>query len=189
MTSLPAAIAEARRTGDDQTADWLEELERLRAERESLPKWRPFHEAPTYGKKIIIGTIAKFVPYKNPKNMGGQKGRWQIRDDYGKWRNCERQKDYWLDGYVVDAPLPQPKENENEPLWAIHVIGPDDIIAVNSLSEAIDKARELNAGIEAIESSLPDDGLTPKCFASVIEWTDGPCRHAKLLETQEPSNG
>ncbi len=33
MTSLPAAIAEARRTGDDQTADWLEELERLRAER------------------------------------------------------------------------------------------------------------------------------------------------------------
>ncbi len=78
---------------------------------------------------------------------------------------------------------------DNEPLWAIHVIGPDDIIAVNSLSEAIDKARELNAGIEAIESSLPDDGLTPKSFASVIEWRGSERGHALAIRKEDPSNG
>jgi len=84
-------------------ANLLAEVDRLRAELDSREiQWAPIHEAPTDGRKIIIGNIAKFVHYKDPAQMGGRKGRWQVRDDYGNWSNCDRKIDYYIDGYKLD---------------------------------------------------------------------------------------
>ena len=63
--------------------------------------WQPMEAAPTDGRKIIIGQIAKWVPYMDPQKMG-RTGRWQVRNDYGKWSNCDRANDYFITGYKPD---------------------------------------------------------------------------------------
>lgn len=110
--SLKAELEEAHRNlihAQTNATGWETQAEEnaaaLQEAREALEnrelEWLPFDDAPTDGRKLIVGSIAKFTPYKEPKKQG-RKGRWQIRDEYGKWRNIDRTADHYIAGYKPD---------------------------------------------------------------------------------------
>jgi len=69
-------------------------------------------------------------------------------------------------------------------LWAVHVEGPDDVLAAASEAAAIAEAEEINAYFarRAAEDPSPYD---PTMSAKVIGWPFSPERHAKSLAEQE----
>ncbi len=53
-------------------------------------------------------------------------------------------------------------------LWAVHIQGPDDVIACVDRESADSLALELNKIIEQVSSPM-----SPNCAATVIEWPYG----------------
>ena len=51
-------------------------------------------------------------------------------------------------------------------LYAIHISGPDSILAVESLEVAEQKKAELNESF----STLPDSEFCPKFEANIVDW-------------------
>lgn len=61
-------------------------------------------------------------------------------------------------------------------LWAIHMLGPDDVVAAPSKQAAERVAANFNAFYEAHKHERTHD---VRVVAEVIEWTHGPVEHAK----------
>lgn len=72
-------------------------------------------------------------------------------------------------------------------LLAVHVEGPDDIIAVASREEGEKLIEEINKTQRDLIASAPADkrDLYPLVQASVIKWEWEPARHAELLIEQQ----
>jgi hypothetical protein len=72
-------------------------------------------------------------------------------------------------------------------LLAVHVEGPDDIIAVASREEGEKLVTEINQWQADLISSADDQtrGLYPAIHASVVPWEWGPSAHAEILIEQQ----
>lgn len=66
--------------------------------------------------------------------------------------------------------------------FCIHITGPDDIVPVNDVAEAVRASAYLNAEYLAVLQSLPDDSLTPTCFAVPMVWPGEESAHQAELE-------
>lgn len=76
---------------------------------------------------------------------------------------------------LFDMPAPPPAET----LWALHIEGPDDVIAARDRAEADERAAEINAAYEQYKQrpdAGPDD---PKWCAVVITWPGTATDHAE----------
>ena len=65
-------------------------------------------------------------------------------------------------------------------LWAVHIEGPDDVIACIDRDAADATAEALNKIIE--QASTP---MSPRCVASVIEWPYEMAAWVAALEVRE----
>ncbi len=65
-------------------------------------------------------------------------------------------------------------------LWAVHVEGPDDVIACIDKDAAGATAHALNEIIERVSSPM-----SPRCVASVIEWPYGMDAWVAALEERK----
>lgn len=81
--------------------------------------------------------------------------------------------------------IPLPGMPEPEPLWAVHVQGPDDILAEVS-RESADRNAEAVNGWYAGQRGRPDyDPRTfPRVHAEVIPWPYSREAHAEALASQ-----
>lgn len=72
-------------------------------------------------------------------------------------------------------------------LLAVHVEGPDDIIAVASREEGEKLATEINQAQTDLISNADDQtrGLYPAVHASIVPWEWGPGAHAEMLIEQQ----
>jgi hypothetical protein len=68
-----------------------------------------------------------------------------------------------------------------ETLWAMHVLGPDDIVAMPDQATAEAKAAEVNAIAEMLRQRPTASDLDPHLSAAVIEWTGTAAEHAADL--------
>lgn len=76
------------------------------------------------------------------------------------------------------------------PLWAVHVQGPDDVLAMASHEAAEKHAGDLNAWWVKHCAEFPDEtGMRPNLRAVVIPWDGTPEHHAAELErlAREPA--
>lgn len=69
-------------------------------------------------------------------------------------------------------------------LWAVHVEGPDDVIAAVDRAEADAKAKEINDGYEAFKQR-PDHrpDVDVRWHANVIEWPYSAAEHHEEVAT------
>jgi hypothetical protein len=65
-------------------------------------------------------------------------------------------------------------------LWAIHVLGPDDILAVESREAGEVWARQLNETFEAYRAENPNP-LAPRMRVEVVPWRGTAEAHAEEL--------
>ncbi|HZN71226.1 MAG TPA: hypothetical protein VFC00_06030 [Micromonosporaceae bacterium] len=72
----------------------------------------------------------------------------------------------------MTRPFEQPLPGMPEPptLWAVHVQGPDDVIAAADRGEAERRAAEINAVAAAVAARPDASPNDPKVYAVVIEW-------------------
>lgn len=68
-------------------------------------------------------------------------------------------------------------------LWAIHVEGPDDIVAMPDRATAEAKAAEVNAIAEMLRNRPTASELDPHLSAAVIEWPGTAVEHTADLAT------
>lgn len=73
------------------------------------------------------------------------------------------------------------KNQHTDDLWAIHVVGPDDVIAAPSFEEAEDAAKRFN---QIVRGEMRRDGII--CQAEVIDWPHGAESHAHSLRHNWP---
>jgi hypothetical protein len=65
-------------------------------------------------------------------------------------------------------------------LWAVHVEGPDDVIAAVDRAEADTRAKEINEMYEAFTKRPDaDPAVDPRWHASVVEWPYDLADHAE----------
>lgn len=69
----------------------------------------------------------------------------------------------------------------DETLWAMHVMGPDDIIAMPDRETAQERADEVNAIVAQLKTRPGASDLDPGISAAVIEWPGTPQEHADEL--------
>lgn len=76
--------------------------------------------------------------------------------------------------------VPLPDMPEGSTLWAVHIEGPDDIIATVDRDEADQQARQINDWYTAVTKRPDFDAETfPRVHADVIEWPFSPAAHAE----------
>lgn len=81
--------------------------------------------------------------------------------------------------------IPLPGMPEPEPLWAVHVQGPDDIVAEASRESADRNATALNDWYAARTKDDDFDPVTfPRIHAEVIPWPYSREAHAEALASQ-----
>lgn len=74
------------------------------------------------------------------------------------------------------------KNPHTDDLWAVHIIGPDDMIAAPSFEEAEAAAERFN---KSALGGMRRDGIT--CEAEAIDWPHGAESHAHSLRADWPS--
>ncbi|RKR92840.1 hypothetical protein BDK92_7322 [Micromonospora pisi] len=70
-------------------------------------------------------------------------------------------------------------------LWAVHVEGPDDVIAAADLAEADRKAAEINAAWEQFTKRPDASELDPRWHAVVVEWPSSADDHTEEVARGE----
>lgn len=76
--------------------------------------------------------------------------------------------------------VPLPDMPEAPTLWAVHIQGPDDVIATVDRSEADQRAGQINDWYTAVTKRPDFDAETfPRVQADVIEWPFSPAAHAE----------
>ncbi len=88
------------------------------------------------------------------------------------------------DQTIIDVPLPG-MPDYGPALWAVHVQGPDDILASESRQHAEETAAGLNAWYEA-QTRKPDfdPEVYPRIHGEVIAWPYDAAAHADSLKRQ-----
>jgi hypothetical protein len=66
-------------------------------------------------------------------------------------------------------------------LWAVHVEGPDDVIAAADRAEANTKAAEINQAWEEFRQRPDASENDPRWRAVVVPWTYGAAEHAEEI--------
>lgn len=74
-----------------------------------MTEWRT-DEPPKNGTTIYMRVIQpfRFMPYKRESQQfkRGEKGRWQMMNEYGGWENCQPLGNEW----TIDSPFKGAKE-------------------------------------------------------------------------------
>lgn len=66
-------------------------------------------------------------------------------------------------------------------LWAVHIQGPDDIVAVADYLTAVKVANTFNEWWEALKTERPLHPYDPRMWASPVEYTGGAKSHAEWV--------
>lgn len=66
----------------------------------------------------------------------------------------------------------------DEILWCVHVIGPDDVLAMTNYEAALFHADDLNAAMYARRGGKPRHEYDPVIIAHPMEWPWSAERHA-----------
>lgn len=71
----------------------------------------------------------------------------------------------------------------SEEKYCVHVAGPDDLIPVRSIGEAVRVSAFLNSEYAEIRQSLSEnDRVTPYCFSAPMVWPYEEKAHAEQME-------
>lgn len=73
-----------------------------------------------------------------------------------------------------------------QPLWAVNIQGPDDLVPVASYLDALRVANALNVWWQAFKTENPLDEYDPRMWAVPVEWTGDAERHAWWVENPSP---
>jgi hypothetical protein len=101
----------------------------------------------------------------------------EVSDD--RWRLVVKDNVVWRIDAVIT--FPEDPEETDTTLWAMHVLGPDDIVAMPDRATAEAKAAEVNAIAEMLRRRPTAWDLDPHLSAAVIEWTGTAAEHAADL--------
>lgn len=74
-------------------------------------------------------------------------------------------------------------------LWAVHVQGPDDILAAASKEAADKQAAEINAAFQQFQRRAGASDFDPRWHAVVARWDGTAEEHARYLAELESDGG